>query len=51
MGNRVGHLGVVSAVGSSGGRDSHSEAAGGQIRSRVWTQVGHGSDEKLRGAL
>lgn len=50
MGNRVGHLAVVSSVGSSGGRDSHSGAAGGQIRSRVRTQVGHGFDKKLRGA-
>ena len=50
MGNRVGYLGMVSRVGSSGGRDSHSGAAGGQIQSRVWTQVGHGFDEKLRGA-
>lgn len=51
MGNRVSHLGVVSGVGSSGGRDNCSGAAGGQIRSRLWTQVGRGFDEKLRGAL
>lgn len=51
MGNRVGHLGVVSGVGSSGGRDNRSGAAEGQIRSSVWTQVGGGFDEKLRGAL